>query len=75
MSRLRPWLLAALVAGPLLVLGSNADSCIRFKKPGGSVPPGMRDPSDPSPPADEPADADAPPRPATRRLRAAPRVP
>ena len=49
MLRLRSWIIAALIAVPLVALGSTADSCIRFEKPGGSVPPGMRDPSAPAP--------------------------
>jgi HEAT repeat protein len=63
MLRLRSWIIAALIAVPLVALGSTADSCIRFKKPGGSVPPGMREPSDPAPepPASDPTDPPPPP--------------
>jgi|GEM_PF-2263074 len=65
MLRLRSWIIAALIAVPLVALGSTADSCIRFKKPGGSVPPGMREPSDPAapPPATEDPHDPAPPPP------------
>lgn len=58
MLRLRPWIVALIVAGPVLALGTQADSCIRFKKPGGSVPPGVREPNDPKapPPPGEPTD-------------------
>lgn len=65
MLRLRPWLIALVVAGPVLALGTQADSCIRFKKPGGSVPPGVREPNDPNAPKgpEEPTDPapEAPP--------------
>ncbi len=49
------WVLPLLLAVPLIWAASaqDADSCIRFKKPGGSVPPGLRDPADPPPPPDE----------------------
>lgn len=69
MVRARSWLLPLLVAAPLLWLGSTAEPCIRFKKPGGSVPPKLREPSDPKPktteptdpkPAEEPKDPEAP---------------
>lgn len=49
--RLRSWILpAALFAVPLAVPTDGADACIVFKKPGGAVPPGLREPSDPPPP-------------------------
>lgn len=48
--RLRSWLLPALLAAPLLLPVDGALACLRFKKPGGSVPPGLREPSDPPPP-------------------------
>jgi HEAT repeat protein len=48
--RMRSWLVPLLIAAPLFVAGTDAVSCIRFKKPGGSVPPGMREPKDPPPP-------------------------
>lgn len=48
--RLRSWILPALLATPLLVPTEGALACIRFKKPGGAVPPGLREPSDPPPP-------------------------
>lgn len=57
MLRARSWLLPLLVAAPLAWLGSTAEPCIRFKKPGGSVPPKLREPSDPKPaPTTEPSD-------------------
>ena len=62
--RMRSWLLPLLVAGPLLYLGSSAEPGLRFKKPGGSVPPKLREPSDPKPPpADDPKTAPPPPAP------------
>jgi HEAT repeat protein len=48
--RLGSWLLPALLAAPLLLPDSGALACLRFKKPGGAVPPGLREPSDPPPP-------------------------
>lgn len=48
--RLRSWLLPAVLLSPLLVPTSGAFACLRFKKPGGSVPPGLREPKDPPPP-------------------------
>jgi HEAT repeat protein len=73
--KFRSWLLPLLVAVPLLWAGHEAASCIRFKKPGGSVPPGLREPSDPAPPETEapppPSDGEAPP-PATTPTPAAP---
>jgi HEAT repeat protein len=56
MLRTRSWLLPLFVVAPLAWFGSDADSCIRFKKPGGSVPPKLREPSDPKPPPSEPSD-------------------
>jgi hypothetical protein len=47
--RLRSWILPALLATPVL-MPDGALACIRFKKPGGAVPPGLREPSDPPPP-------------------------
>src|SRR5262245_36885827 len=61
MLRTRSWLLPLFVVAPLAWFGSDADSCIRFKKPGGSVPPKLREPSDPKPPPSEPADPAPPP--------------
>jgi HEAT repeat protein len=62
--RILSWLLAGAIALPLFVFGSKAETCITFKKPGGSVPPGMREPSDPTPPpSEEPSDPEAPPPP------------
>ncbi|MDJ0520583.1 MAG: hypothetical protein QNJ90_00765 [Planctomycetota bacterium] len=54
--RLRSWLLPLALALPLIWLGSDAWSCIRFKAPGGSVKPGLREPSDPPPETKEPTD-------------------
>src|SRR5688572_2662492 len=48
--RLRSWILPALLVTPLVLPIDGALACIRFKKPGGSVPPGLREPSDPPPP-------------------------
>jgi HEAT repeat protein len=48
--RIRSWLLPALLATPLVVPVDGALACLRFKKPGGAVPPGLREPSDPPPP-------------------------
>ncbi len=48
--RLRSWLLPVLLATPLLVPVDRASACLRFKKPSGSIKPGMREPSDPPPP-------------------------
>ena len=48
--RLRSWLLPALLVTPFFLPLDRATACIRFKKPGGSVPPGLREPSDPPPP-------------------------
>ena len=47
---LRRWALPALLATPLLLPLDAAIGCIRFKKPGGAVPPGLREPKDPPPP-------------------------
>ena len=52
--RIRSWLLPLALALPLLWVGSDAWSCIRFKAPGGSVKPGLREPSDPTPETPEP---------------------
>ena len=46
---LRAWILPLALAVPLLWVGSDAWSCIRFKAPGGSVKPGLREPTDPEP--------------------------
>lgn len=72
MLRARNWLMPLLVVAPLAWLGATAEPCIRFKKPGGSVPPKLREPSDPKPeekpsePTDpkpaEPTDPKAPPK-------------
>jgi HEAT repeat protein len=61
--RIRSWLLPALVAVPLVWAGTDALSCIRFNKPGGSVPPGLREPEDPEPPpnSETPPDSTTPP--------------
>jgi len=48
--RLRSWLLPALLATPLLFPFDSAVACLRFKKPGGAAPPGLREPSDPPTP-------------------------
>lgn len=56
--RLRSWLLPLALALPLIWLGTDAWSCIRFKAPGGSVKPGLREPTDPPPPTKEPTDPD-----------------
>jgi HEAT repeat protein len=48
--RLRSFVLPALLATPLVLPMDGALACIRFKKPGGAVPPGLREPSDPPPP-------------------------
>jgi HEAT repeat protein len=59
--RLRSWILPLALAIPLLWLGADAWSCIRFKAPGGSVKPGLREPSDPEPAeTPEPADPTTP---------------
>jgi HEAT repeat protein len=58
--RFRPWILPLALAVPLLLIGADAWSCIRFKAPGGSVPPGMREPEDPAPTTDEPSDPTTP---------------
>lgn len=72
MLRTRSWLLPLLVAAPLAWFGANAEPCLRFKKPGGSVPPKLREPSDPKPPPtteptdpkpEEPKDPTQPPKP------------
>ena len=55
--RMRSWILPLVLAVPLVWVGQDAYSCIRFKKPGGSVPPGLREPSDPEP---VPEDTEAP---------------
>ena len=54
--RMRSWLLPLALALPLIWIGSDAWSCIRFKAPGGSVKPGLREPSDPTPETKEPTD-------------------
>lgn len=56
--RIRSWLLPLALALPLIWVGSDAWSCIRFKAPGGSVKPGLREPSDPTPETKEPTDPD-----------------
>lgn len=48
--RLRSLVLPALLAAPLLLPVSPAMGCIRFKKPGGAIPPGLREPKDPPTP-------------------------
>ncbi len=48
--RLRSWLLPAVLATPLLFPFDSAVACLRFKKPGGAAPPGLREPSDPPTP-------------------------
>jgi HEAT repeat protein len=67
--RIRSWILPLLVVFPLLWAGRDALSCHRFKKPGGSVPPGLREPSDPTPqptePPPPPPSTDSPPPPTT----------
>jgi HEAT repeat protein len=65
--QLRSWILPALLATPLLITLDGADACIRFSKPGGSVPPGLREPTDPPPPPTptEPPPATTPPEPTT----------
>jgi HEAT repeat protein len=60
--RIRHWLLPALLATPLIVPVDGALACLRFKKPGGSVPPHLREPSDPPPP---PTPTAPPPPPTT----------
>ena len=59
--RMRNWLLPLALALPLIWLGTDAWSCIRFKAPGGSVKPGLREPSDPTPEPREPGDPTTPP--------------
>jgi HEAT repeat protein len=70
--RLRAWLLPALLAAPLFLPVDGALACIRFKKPAGAIPPGMRDPKDPPPPPSDsppptttPSDPTQPPPPTT----------
>ncbi len=59
--KFRSWLIPLLaLAIPLLLVGTDAWSCIRFKAPGGSVPPGVREPEDPPPTTDEPKDPTTP---------------
>ncbi|HVG95098.1 MAG TPA: hypothetical protein VND21_11670 [Planctomycetota bacterium] len=48
--RIRSLLLPAMLLAPLALPLDDALGCIRFKKPGGAVPPGLREPSDPPPP-------------------------
>ncbi len=48
-----------MLALPLIWLGTDAWSCIRFKAPGGSVKPGLREPTDPPPETQEPTDPDS----------------
>lgn len=55
--RIRSWILPLALAVPLLWLGADAWSCIRFKAPGGSVKPGLREPADP-PPSETPEPGD-----------------
>ena len=63
--RILSWLLPILLIAPLLWV-DDSESCIRFKKPGGSVDPGMRDPSDPdTPTTEEPDSPDTPTTPTT----------
>jgi HEAT repeat protein len=67
--RIRSWLLPALLATPLVLPVDGALACLRFKKPGGSVPPGLREPNDPppapppttTPPSTTPSDPGVPP--------------
>ena len=59
--RIRSWLLPALLATPLVVPVDGALACLRFKKPGGSVPPGLREPTDPPPPPPPTTTPPAPP--------------
>jgi HEAT repeat protein len=66
--RVRAWLLPALLATPLLLPVDGALACIRFKKPAGAIPPGLREPSDPppappptTPPTTTPSDPSTPP--------------
>lgn len=60
---------ALLAALPAFLLPSPADAVCpsKFRKPGGAVPPGLREPFDPPPdaetPPDPPSDPDAPPPP------------
>ncbi|MGE0191946.1 MAG: HEAT repeat domain-containing protein [Planctomycetota bacterium] len=55
------WFVAGLAGSLLaaLMMVSPAESCIRFKRPGGSVDTGQRDPAD-APPAETPADEPPP---------------
>ena len=47
---------------PIVWTVTDAESCIRFKAPGGAVQPGMRDPADPpSDPEEEPAEPEETP--------------
>jgi HEAT repeat protein len=62
--RLRAWLLPALLVTPLFLPVDGALACIRFKKPAGAIPPGMRDPKDPPPPPDQPPPTTTPSDPA-----------
>src|SRR5262245_46564200 len=49
--RLRSWILpAAVLTVPFVFPVDGAVACLRFKKPGGAVKPGLREPSDPPPP-------------------------
>ena len=63
MLRTRSWLLPLIVAAPLAWLGSSGETCITFKKPGGSVPPNLREPSDPAPEPTPSEPSDPPPSP------------
>jgi HEAT repeat protein len=63
MLRTRSWLLPLFVVAPLAWFGAAAEPCITFKKPGGSVPPNLREPSDPQPPPSEPTDPQPPTEP------------
>lgn len=78
--RLRSWLLPALLATPLLVPVDRAAACLRFKKPSGAIKPGMREPSDPPPPASPtppppPTDPSPGPTPTTPTGGGAPQTP
>ncbi|MDF1702271.1 MAG: HEAT repeat domain-containing protein [Planctomycetota bacterium] len=57
--RIRSLLLPLALALPLVWVGTDAWSCIRFKAPGGSVKPGLREPTDPAPETKEPTDPDS----------------
>ena len=62
--KFRWMILPLLLLLPVVWTIADAESCIRFKSPGGAVDPGQRDPQDPETedPQDEPAgDPEAPP--------------